>query len=205
MSLTLFHTPHSRSLRPLWLLEEMGLQYKLKTMAYDADYFASEEYRKINPMGKLPALHDDGQLIIESTVIMEYLLNRYGPSTLNRDKHHPEYAKFLQWLHMAESGMSGYLAVILGNRTVGKHYAVSKDYDTYCVHQIEKAFELLDHDLQAKEYLISDGFSAADISLGYTLYLASNLIRLALPENVEHYFLRLQQRSAWQKILAIKP
>ena len=174
-------------------------------MEYDADYFASEEYRKINPMGKLPALHDDDQLIIESTVIMEYLLNRYGPSTLNRDNHHPEYAKFLQWLHMAESGISGYLAVILGNRTVGKHYTVSKDYDEYCVYQVEKAFKLLEHDLQENDYLISDGFSAADISVGYSLYLANKLTRLPLSKKIEHYFLRLQQRPAWQKIMAIKP
>lgn len=186
-------------------MEEMGLEYELVSMAYDAKYFASEKYRAINPMGKLPALYDGKQLIIESTVIMEYLLNCYGPSVLHRDKDHPEYAMYLQWLHMAESGISGYLAVLLGNRTGGKRYAVSEDYDAYCVYQAEKAFAMLESDIDGQKYLLADGFSAADISVGYTLHLASTLLQLPLSEPIAAYFGRLQQRPAWQKAVAIKP
>lgn len=204
-TLTLFHTPRTRSLRPLWLLEEMGLDYELVTTAYDADYFASEKFRAINPMGKVPAFYDGKQLIIESTVIMEYLLNRYGPSKLQRDKDHPEYAKYLQWLHMAESGVSGYLATLVGYRLGWEKYAISKSYEAYCVFQVEKALAMLEHDLNGQEYLISDGFSAADISIGYTLYLANVLVKLPLSEALNTYLSRLQQRDSWQRVVAITP
>lgn len=204
-TLTLFHAPRTRSLRPLWLMEEMGLKYDLVTMNYDADYFASEKFRAINPMGKIPALYDGKQLIIESTVIMEYLLNLYGPSNLQRDKEHPEYAKYLQWFHMAESGVSGYLATLVGFRLGWKKYVISKEYEAYCVFQVEKAFEMLEHDLNGQKYLISDGFSAADISIGYTLYLANILVKLPLSEALTTYFSGLQERDAWQRVVAITP
>ena len=51
------------------MLEEMGLPYALKSIKYDSAYFASDEFRAINPMGKVPALYDDGALIVESTAI----------------------------------------------------------------------------------------------------------------------------------------
>ena len=78
--LTLFHSPGTRSIRVFWLLEELGLSYDLKSYKYDSKYFASSEFRAINPMGKVPALYDGEQLIIESTAIMEYLLNNFGPN-----------------------------------------------------------------------------------------------------------------------------
>ena len=39
--------------------------------------YRSESYREIAPMGMIPALYVDGQLISESEVILEYLEDRY--------------------------------------------------------------------------------------------------------------------------------
>ncbi|MEM1152531.1 MAG: glutathione S-transferase N-terminal domain-containing protein, partial [Pseudomonadota bacterium] len=104
MTLTLYHSPGTRSIRPLWLMEEMGVDYQLESIDYDSTYFASETFRSINPMGKVPALIEDGQLLIESTAIMQYLLQTRGPSPLAAQPTEPEYATYLQWFHMAESG-----------------------------------------------------------------------------------------------------
>ena len=101
--LVLYHSPQTRSVRPLWLLEEMGLPYELKSCAFDPEYFASEEYRRINPVGQVPVLYDDDEVITESTAIMEYLLNRYGPSPLGVEAQHEETSCFLRWLHLSEA------------------------------------------------------------------------------------------------------
>ena len=131
MPLILFHTPKSRSLRPLWLLEEMGLEFELKTMTYDAEYFASDAYREINPMGKVPALYDGDHLVLESTVILQYILAKHGPSPLSVEAEESDFGFYLTWLHMAESGLSHYLAVYLGQMMGLERYAVSEGFESY--------------------------------------------------------------------------
>lgn len=204
MPLILFHTPKSRSLRPLWLLEEMGLDFDLKTMDYDADYFASDAYREINPMGKVPAFYDGDHLILESTVILQYILAKHGPSSLSIEAEESDFGHYLIWLHMAESGLSHYLAVYLGQMMGLDKYAVSEGFETYVKYQAEKAFEMLDDHLTQRSYIASERFTAADISVGYSLFLANTLCRLPLPNHVQAYFERLQDRPAWKKAVAMQ-
>ena len=204
MPLILFHTPKSRSLRPLWLLEEMGLDFELKTMTYDAEYFASDAYREINPMGKVPALYDGDHLVLESTVILQYILAKHGPSPLSVEAEESDFAFYLTWLHMAESGLSHYLAVYLGQMTGHDRYAVSEGFESYVKYQAEKAFEMLDNHLIGRSFIASGRFTAADISVGYSLFLASELCRLPLPNRVQAYFESLQDRPAWKKVVSIK-
>jgi glutathione S-transferase len=203
MRLILFHTPQSRSLRPLWLLEEMGLDFELKTMTYDAEYFASDSYREINPMGKVPALYDGGHLVIESTVILQYILAKHGPSPLSVEPQESDFAFYLTWLHMAESGLSHYLSVYLGPMIDQDRYAISEGFQSYVKYQAEKAFEMLDNHLIGRSFIASNRFTAADISVGYSLFLASELCRLPLPNRVQAYFESLQDRPAWKKAVSI--
>ena len=205
MPLILFHTPNSRSLRPLWLLEEMGLEFELKTMTYDAAYFASDAYREINPMGKVPAFYDGDHLILESTVILEYILAKHGPSPLSVGPGESDYGHYLTWLHMAESGLSHYLAVLLGQKMGIDRYAVSEGFEAYVKYQAEKAFEMLDDHLTGRSFIASDRFTAADISVGYSLFLATALCGLPLPDRVQAYFEKLQDRPAWKKAVSAQP
>ena len=204
MPLLLFHSPSSRSLRPLWLLEEMGLDFELKTIGYDASYFASDAYREINPMGKVPAFYDGDHLVLESTVILQYILAKYGPSSFSVEAEEADFGAYLTWLHMAESGLSHYLAVYLGQMSGQDKYAVSEGFKSYVKHQAEKAFEMLDAHLVGRSFLASDRFTAADISVAYSLFLANTLCRLPLPNRVQAYFESLQERPVWKKIIAIQ-
>lgn len=205
MSVTLFHTPGTRSVRPLWLLEEMGLPYELKTIGYDSAYFASEEFRLINPMGKVPALYDGETLIAESTAILEYLLHRFGTSELAVAPEEPEYATYLQWLHMAEGSMANYVAVSFGQTLSKEPYKVSDAFDAYCRYQVEKALGMLEMQLDGQEYLFERGFNAADISLGYSLIFAQGCIGTTFTPRVEAYLGGLMARPALQRALADVP
>ncbi len=205
MALTLFHTPGTRSVRALWLLEEMATPYDLRTLQYDGAYFASEAFRQINPMGKVPALYDDGTLIIESTAIMQYILHRYGPSDLAIAAEDPEYAAYVQWFHMAESGMANYVAVSFGHSSRQDPYRVSEEFDGYCRHQMEKALGMLEMQLEGREFLLDRGFCAADISLGYTLFFAAVCTGTSYSERVSRYLRRLLARPALQRALSDLP
>lgn len=205
MGLKLLHTPGSRSLRIIFLLEELGLDYELDSYKYDGAFFASSAFRKLSPMGKLPALWDDDAVIVESTAIMQYVLDRYGPNGLTVNVEDPNYAVYLQWFHMAEGGMANYIAVSFGHSTGIEQYQVSDAYDRYCRYQIEKALSMLEQQLVDRDYLCAQGFTAADISLFYTLFFAKFAMHAKLSERVESYFQRLLARDAAKKSLSDLP
>ncbi|MEO1343443.1 MAG: glutathione S-transferase family protein [Pseudomonadota bacterium] len=205
MTLTLFHTPGTRSVRARWLMEEMGVIYDLKTLEYDGAYFASDEFRKINPMGKIPAMYDGETPINESIAIMQYVMERYGPTELNVPATDPEFATYLQWLHMGESGVSGYIAVSFGHVSGEDPYQVSEKYDVYCRYQVEKALGMLEARLERREYVLDRGFSAADISMGYALMFAAVCTGTAYTPNVSGYLGRLMGRPAMQRALSDIP
>nr|WP_070959281.1 glutathione S-transferase family protein [Hyphomonas sp. Mor2] len=205
MTLKLFHSPGTRSIRTLWLLEEMGLEYELISIDYDPAYFASDAFRKINPMGKIPALIDDGNLVIESTAIAEYLLRRYGPSDLVVPPDDPEFGTYIQWFHMAESGIANYVTISFCQALDTDPYRVSDAFDQYCRHQISKSFDMLEKVLADREYLLNRGFSAADISLGYTLFFARMVRGIELAEPLKKYLKTLMRRPAMRKSLSDLP
>jgi glutathione S-transferase len=202
-SLVLHHCSFSRSMRIRWLLEEMKLSYELVTHRFDPAFFGTDVYLKINPMGKVPALQDDGKSILESTAIMAYLLGRYGrDSPLDVDPSDAEYGAFQQWLHMAEAGVANYASIYLGHVVLPtSRYRVSEAFLSYCDHQIEKALGYLSTALSEREYLLRRGFTAADISMGWTLYMIDTLCNRTLPDGpLRDYLVRLQGRAAWKKI-----
>ena len=108
MTLTVYHSPMMRSLRVIWLLEEMGItDYDLKLIprADVYDFAKTPEYQAVNPLAKFPAITDGDLTMVESTAIMEYLLDKYGDHGLVPERGTPDYGRYLQWLHFGESGM----------------------------------------------------------------------------------------------------
>ncbi|MEM9232141.1 MAG: glutathione S-transferase family protein [Pseudomonadota bacterium] len=205
MTLTLFHTPGTRSVRARWLMEEMGVSYELKTLEYDGAYFASDAFRKINPMGKIPAVYNGETLIIESVAIMQYVMERFGPTDLNVPADDPEFATYLQWLHMGESGVSGYIAVSFGHASGEDPYQVTEAFNEYCRYQLTKALDMLEERLQKREYILDRGFSAADISMGYALMFAAVCTGATYSPIVSAYLRCLMARSAMERALSDVP
>ena len=68
----------SRTFRPLWLLEELGLEYEHVRLDYRGSDLAATDYRQLNPNGRIPTLVDDELVLWESMAINLYLASRYG-------------------------------------------------------------------------------------------------------------------------------
>ena len=56
--LTIYYVPGTRAIRPVWLCEELGIPYKREEISFEAEFRSSPEWRTINPVGKVPAMHD---------------------------------------------------------------------------------------------------------------------------------------------------
>ncbi|MBQ1494336.1 MAG: glutathione S-transferase, partial [Acinetobacter sp.] len=75
--ITLHYLQCSRSFRILWALEELGVDYQVEFYQRSASYAAPEILKNIHPLGKAPILVDDGDVIVESAVILDYLQQQY--------------------------------------------------------------------------------------------------------------------------------
>lgn len=79
MTVTVHHLNNSRSQRILWLLEELGADYKIVHYQRDAETnLAPPELKQAHPLGKSPVIDDDGILVSESGAIIQYLCERHG-------------------------------------------------------------------------------------------------------------------------------
>ena len=96
------HAPNTRSVRIVWLLEELGLLYEIESFKLGDAKMRSPEYLKINPMGRVPTLEDGAVRLSESGAIVEYVLARHGKGRMVPEVASPEFPRYLQWLHYAE-------------------------------------------------------------------------------------------------------
>lgn len=74
-------SPYTRKVRVM--LAEKGLEYQNQQMPFDR--LQNDYGNNINPCGRVPALDDNGRVLFESNVIMDYLLTQYPDSP----KHAP--------------------------------------------------------------------------------------------------------------------
>src|ERR1051325_10950599 len=96
--ITVFGGQTSRSLRVVWLMEEMGLPYRVRQVDMLAPV-RDAEFLAVNPADYIPAIQDGDVAMVESIAIMEYLIARYGPTPLAPAPHDPTFPAYQQFLH----------------------------------------------------------------------------------------------------------
>ncbi|KAF2431491.1 thioredoxin-like protein [Tothia fuscella] len=127
--ITLYWLERSRSHRILWLLEELGLDYELKTYKRGSDQMAPAELKAIHPLGKSPVVKieapgaSEPKVIAESALIIEYLCEHFGKHLI--PERYPtgsenqlcgeteEYFRYRYYMHYAEGSLMPYLVIQL--------------------------------------------------------------------------------------------
>ena len=107
-----------RGFRVAWLLEEMGLPYRLRQVDLLGGVENDTQFLAINPAGFIPAIVDGDTVMVESIAIMEYLLARHGPSPLVPTVDDPAFGPYQQFLHMGEAGLAGPVNAIVATRVL---------------------------------------------------------------------------------------
>ncbi len=198
----IFHAPGSRSVRIIWLLEELGLDYELEVLKRGE---VNEAFIEASPFSKLPTIIDGDIVMSESVAIVQYILQKYGDGRLEPDHDSNQYAEYLQWLNFGESVLIDPIVSIL----INKVFRPEEHRHEYSVQSAEKSFakmiKTLNSIMEGRTYIMGDDFTAADIINGYTLRLADNLQLLPgepETENVVNYFKSLASRDAYQKAIS---
>jgi glutathione S-transferase len=117
--LKIYHSQGARSLRVLWLCEEMGVPYQTA----EASFFKpSDDFKAVNPLRTVPAMVDGDVRMIESVAMMIYIMAKHGPTNLEVKPHEPGYADYLQFLLFGEAGVAAY-----GNPLVATRFLAPED------------------------------------------------------------------------------
>ncbi len=190
-----------RGFRVVWLLEEMGLAYKLRPVDLMAGVENDPEFLSINPGGFIPALVDGDVTMVESIAIMQYLMARYGPTPLAPAPHDPAFPAYLQFLHLGEAGLAASIYFVLGAR----HFAPEAERNNWSASQALDVYQtrlrLVTQQLARSPYLAGDAFTAADISVTYALELAQRSGSATLGEVEQAYVARTTSREGYKRAM----
>ncbi len=198
----LYFAPRTRSIRIVWLLEELGLDYELERVEFAPP--AQRFFNQATPLGRLPTLEDGEVVMCESGAIVEYILERYGEGRLAPAIGTPERARFLQGLHFAESSAFPPIGIVVWLSLYRDDAAEHPELLADARGRASMGLDFLVEQLGEDDYLLGDGFSAADIMMGFTLEAATALGLLgdAYP-TLTAYLERLRARPAFQKAAAL--
>jgi glutathione S-transferase len=193
----IYHAPLTRSIRVVWLCEELGLAYERVPVDFSAAYRATPEWRRMNPVGKVPVMLDDDFKMFESGAMVQYLLDRYGEGRLQPQPGTTAHGTFLQWCWFAEATFARPLGEIVNHR---REFPGEQESEAAIREMQSRAWlcvEALDEVLAGRPYLLGDDFSAADIMNGYSLMLAERLVSADFPAHVAGYWQRLSTRPGY--------
>ena len=202
----IYHVPGSRSLRVVWLMEELGEPYELKLVPvpFDAAFLAE------NPQGSVPFIVEDGVAMAESIAILQYITGTRLASrpsgaptfTIGPRPDPAAYAAHLQFLHLGEGSLAIFGTLIAIARRMAPEGARENFTTELCAARFVRRLSAVEHRLaDGRAFLMGDQFTIADISVGFALRIAEAQ-KLAMPEVVDRYYRRLTERPAYQRAIA---
>ncbi|GGJ98077.1 glutathione S-transferase [Pseudomonas matsuisoli] len=210
--ITLHHLNNSRSQRVLWLLEELELDYEIVRYERDPQTLAAPaSLRSVHPLGKSPVLVDDGLVLAESAVIVEYLAERYGPQLLPA-MGTAERRTCSYWLHYAEGSLMPLLLMKLvfkkveGGpmpffvKPVAKGIA-AKVNANFIDPRLRQHLDFVEAELADRDWLVGDALSVADIQMSFPLEAARARGGLGARPRLNDYIERIHTRPAYQRAL----
>ena len=115
----LWHCHDARSLRALWALEEMNLEYDLEVMPFPPR-FLHEGYLDINVLGTVPYFVDGDAHMTESTAICHYLIEKYKKYEFGLRPDHAQYGQYLNWLYHSDATLTFPQTLFLRYRPLNK-------------------------------------------------------------------------------------
>lgn len=194
-TITFYTNPMSRGQIARWALHEAGAEYEQVLLDYGTSMKA-DDYLKINPMGKVPAIVHDGKVITEGAAICAYLADSLPDAKLapNAD----ELADYYRWLFYA----AGPLESAITNRSLGFEIAPDKEmtagYGNY-----DRVVDVLDSKFQADEYVCGSRFTMADVYVGAQVVWGTQFGTLPNRDSFVAYAKRMTERDAHQSAKAV--
>lgn len=187
--LKFYHAPWSRSSGVLWLLEELGVDYEMVEIDIRQDGGVPEDYRRIQPNKKVPAIEHDGIVVTERAAITTYLADAFPDAGLAPAIGDPLRAPYLTMLVYCDAVFDPALSAQVQGWTYESNnfsFGLADDMVNY-----------VDRILTGRPFAAGDRFTAADTQLGSAIGYTMEHMK-ALPERPSFlaYMERIRNRPA---------
>ena len=195
----LYFSPGACSTAAHVLLEECGAEYEVKQVALAKGEQRTEEYRKINAHGKVPALAVDGKVITQNAAILPYIAGQF-PEAKFSPSNPIDFANCLELVGWLASTVHPAFGLALhperpaGGAEIGEA-AIKIISDTghktfwKCLEEIDQRFSG-DHWMMGEQYTFADPYVLVFYSWG---------VRLDLP------VIKLKNYTSWKDRMLARP
>ncbi|KAA0123742.1 glutathione S-transferase [Methylobacterium sp. P1-11] len=208
--ITVHHLENSRSQRVLWLLEELGLPYRVTRYARDPRTLrAPPELVAVHPLGKAPVITDGATVVAETGAIVAYLTG------LASERLVPEHGsearrRYVYWSHYAEGSAMPplLLKLVFGRLAPSSPWSlrplVRRIADTvvrgFVDPDLRRHAAFWETELAGQPYFCGADFTAADILMSFPLEAFAARGTGAGPR-VRDWLARIHARPAYQRAL----
>lgn len=193
--ITLFHRPKTRSSRFIFLLEELEAPYEIKLVTTRLrDGSGAADPANPHPLGKVPAIRDEGAVVFESPAIALYLTDKFPNNRLGPLPGEPERAAYLSWLC--------YYTGVLEPAFMSKFMNFEVPRATAGWVGVEEAVAAIDHVLSFGPYILGQRFSAADVLYGTTFGMFAKNPLMPKSTIIDDYAQRVLARPAYARAQA---
>lgn len=192
----LHHLNRSRSLRILWLLEEIGVPYEFVLHERDAQTnLAPPALLALHPLGKSPMIEMDGQTVIESGAITEVLCALHAPQMIP-PVGTPAHIRHLEAMHFAEGSA---MTPILLNLYVGRLGEAGAPLHPRITSELDSHFAYMESIIRPSGHFVMDDLSAADIMLSFPAQIAMRMERREAYPKLAAFVDAIEERPAYKR------
>lgn len=201
--ITIFHLETSRSERIVWLMEELGLEYKLEIFPREATGASPSPLKAIHPLGKAPLIRDGDTVLAESGAIVEYIVHRHGGGRLALRPDDPAFGRYLYWLHFAEGSLMSLMLIALVLSRVPE--AAASPVTARISERVKQMLAFVDSELDVGPWFAGAEFTAADVMMVFPFTTMRKFLDVDVSPypNIRAYVQRVEARPAYQKAMAI--
>jgi glutathione S-transferase len=200
--ITIYHLGVSQSDRIVWLMEELGLPYRLEWYDRGPDRLAPPEYLALHPASMAPVIKDGERVLAESVAIVQYIAHKHGGGRLTVAPNAENYADYLYWLQFNNNALGGFFV---------KAALASAGHDGGLIGKVtqrrtEGLFRQMNDRLADHTWLAGKEFTLADLMSGFAL---TTLPKMGFGRNlddlphIQRYVQQIARRPAWQKAMSI--
>jgi glutathione S-transferase len=208
------HLNRSRSWRVLWLLEELGVAYQVKSYQRDPRSLrAPASLRAVHPLGRAPVISDDRYILAETGAIVEYVVERYGSGQLIPPAGSQERMRYRYWLHYAEgSAMPPLLLSFVFSqlprapmpffvRPIARAIS-AKAKTSFIDAMLTEHLDFMEGELAKSSWFAGEEFSAADVQMSFPVegFAARGGLDESRPK-LWAWLGRIQARPAYQRVV----
>lgn len=195
----LYNNAQSRGMTLFPLLKELGIEEQIDQIQIAYEDMHKADYLKINPMGKVPCLVDQGIVISETAAIFTYLADKYIEKGLAPALDDPKRGAYLKWMFFCHGPLTEYMD--LRSLEVSNERIEQKKRGLAFGDQ-ENLFAFLKQGMQqANPYLLGEKISAADLYLGYWLVFAIAFKILPYLDEFKPFLELIKQRDSMKDVI----